>query len=238
MRVVPHARLLGVVVAVLFLWPGPGRAGGVRAVSGRDGSLVLTNLSSPAPRGSRSGSSPAPASGSQNGSQPARQRPYSQLVKQISRRYGIDQELIHAVISVESSYDSHAVSPKGARGLMQLLPTTAAAVGVHDLGDPHDNIMAGVRHLRGLLDHYHGNVRLALAAYNAGVSAVDRYGGVPPFPETLDYLRRVQRLYSRSELRGGTSAPITHYVNAQGVLVITQFPPARSRTNRARPPRR
>lgn len=105
-------------------------------------------------------------------------------------RYGIDPLLVHSVIRVESNYNPVAVSRKGAEGLMQLIPATARRFGVSNSFDVHENIDAGVKYLKYLLDLF-GDDRLAIAAYNAGESAVMRYGNVPPYPETVDYVYRV-----------------------------------------------
>ena len=99
--------------------------------------------------------------------------------------------LVKAVIRAESGFQPRAVSRKGARGLMQLMPETALLHGVRNIHEPSQNIEGGVQHLRMLLDRYGGNVPLALAAYNAGEQAVDQHGGIPPFPETRDYVWRV-----------------------------------------------
>jgi len=99
--------------------------------------------------------------------------------------------LIYAVIRQESGYDPYAVSHKGAKGLMQLMPATAKRFGVKDVFDPAENVQGGVKYLRQLLDRYDGDRRLALAAYNAGEGAVDRFGGVPPYRETQDYVDRI-----------------------------------------------
>jgi soluble lytic murein transglycosylase-like protein len=113
------------------------------------------------------------------------------LASAIARRYGLEPELVLAVVAVESSFRSDAVSPKGAQGLMQLMPRTADSLGVHDVFDPEQNLDGGVRHLRTLVDRYDGDLTRALAAYNAGEAAVERYGGIPPFAETQDYVREV-----------------------------------------------
>src|SRR5262249_42806105 len=112
-------------------------------------------------------------------------------IDEICGRHGVDPALVHAVIDAESAFNPWAVSRKGAQGLMQLMPRTASALGVRDAFNPRDNIEGGVRHLRYLLDRYPGNVSLALAAYNAGEGAVDYYGGVPPFPETQQYVQKI-----------------------------------------------
>ena len=116
---------------------------------------------------------------------------YGDIVEQAAQRYGVSARLIHAVIATESSYRSDAVSKKGAVGLMQLMPATALQYGATDLRDPTENIHAGTRHLRELLEAFNHDVSLALAAYNAGAGAVKRHGGIPPYPETQNYVRAV-----------------------------------------------
>jgi soluble lytic murein transglycosylase-like protein len=113
------------------------------------------------------------------------------LVTAAARRHSIDPELVRAVIAVESAFRPDAVSPKGAQGLMQLMPATARSLGVTDAFDPADNVEGGTRHLRALIDRYQGDVKRALAAYNAGEGAVARHGGVPPYPETRAYVEKV-----------------------------------------------
>ena len=120
-------------------------------------------------------------------------RPFAGLIQQAADTHGVNTLLLHALIEVESGYDPTAVSPVGALGLMQLMPATAAQYGVDDALDPAANIDAGTRHLRSLIDRF-GVVRDALAAYNAGAGAVRKFGGVPPFPETIRYLERVTGL--------------------------------------------
>ena len=116
--------------------------------------------------------------------------PYDQAIAEASRRYGVDELLVRAVIRAESNFNPRAVSRMGAVGLMQLMPGTARALGVVDPFDPVMNVDGGVRYLRQQLDRF-GDVSLALAAYNAGPGAVERYGGVPPYPETQRYVQRV-----------------------------------------------
>ena len=112
-------------------------------------------------------------------------------VEQIAAEHSLPPELIHSVIQVESNYNPFAISRKGALGMMQLVPATARRFGVSDAFNPVDNIRGGARYLKYLLNLYHGNYPLALAAYNAGEEAVARYGGVPPFAETQNYVSEV-----------------------------------------------
>src|SRR6266853_1677026 len=118
-----------------------------------------------------------------------------------AQRHGVDANLVRAVVKVESNFNSHAVSRKGAMGLMHLMPYTAKSLNVDNAFDPRQNIDAGVRHLKSLLENYNGNVELSLAAYNAGSGAVRRSGGVPPFRETRDFVKRITELYRGSALR-------------------------------------
>jgi len=117
------------------------------------------------------------------------------LAAEAAQRHGLDPALVLAVVSVESAFHPGAVSPKGARGLMQLMPPTAASLGVADPFDPVANLDGGARHLSALLVRYGGDLTKALAAYNAGERAVDRHGGVPPYSETRAYVSKVLRRY-------------------------------------------
>lgn len=130
------------------------------------------------------------------GSSPAGSR-FDGVILAASGRYGVDPDLVRAVVKVESDFNSQARSRKGAGGLMQLMPETARLHNVSDVYDPRENIGGGVKHLKLLLGRYQGDLRLTLAAYNAGIRAVEKHGGVPPFAETRDYVRRVLNYYHR-----------------------------------------
>ena len=117
--------------------------------------------------------------------------PYEDLIIEAAMRYGLDPRLIRSVVEVESAFNPVAVSRAGAKGLMQLMPILARELRVHNPFDPRQNVMGGARHLRRLLDMHEGDIRLALASYNAGPENVARYGGVPPFPETQKYVKRI-----------------------------------------------
>ena len=119
------------------------------------------------------------------------------LVREAAERHNMDPALVRAVIETESNWNPSAYSRKGAGGLMQLIPTTAQRYGANDVFNPQQNIDAGVRHLKGLLERYNGNLELALAAYNAGEGAVDRAHGIPAFRETRNYVQKVQDAYFR-----------------------------------------
>jgi soluble lytic murein transglycosylase-like protein len=136
---------------------------------------------------------------------PDRSRRFDDVIVQHARNQGIRPDLVRAVIQVESAFDPHAVSPKGAQGLMQLMPDTARELGVRNPFNPDDNIRGGTAYLRQLLDRYDNNEVLALAAYNAGPNAVDKYGeSVPPYRETRSYVSKVNRLASEARLPGTT----------------------------------
>jgi len=120
---------------------------------------------------------------------------FDELIRSTSGRYNVDADLIRAVIKTESDFNSNARSNKGAMGLMQLMPDTARLHNVSDAYDPNENIDGGVRHLRMLLERYQGDLELSLAAYNAGAGAVEKHGGIPPYNETREYVRKVLRLY-------------------------------------------
>jgi soluble lytic murein transglycosylase len=130
-------------------------------------------------------------------------RDYDEVIRSASDRHNIDADLVRAVIKAESDFNSNARSSKGAMGLMQLMPDTARLHNVLNAFDPADNIEGGVRHLRMLLERFQGDLRLSLAAYNAGSGAVEKFGGIPPYVETREYVRRVLRFYD--VFRGGRS---------------------------------
>jgi|GEM_PF-671045 len=119
--------------------------------------------------------------------------PFAELIRAAAQKHGVDQELIASIIAVESNFNPRAVSPKLARGLMQLLPETAARLAVADVFDPRQNIDGGTRYLKELLARYHQDLALTLAAYNAGPDRVEQFRGVPPFLETRTYVQRVTR---------------------------------------------
>ena len=124
----------------------------------------------------------------------------SKLIDQIATQHDIDPEFVNAVARVESNLNPSAVSPKGALGVMQLLPSTADRFGVHDIYDPKQNIEGGVRYLKFLGNMFSGNLPLVLAAYNAGENAVKRFNGVPPYKETQNYIHKIQQLYKKDSI--------------------------------------
>jgi soluble lytic murein transglycosylase-like protein len=135
--------------------------------------------------------------------------PLIETVDRIAQQNQLSPKLVHSVIQVESNYNPNAVSPKGAQGLMQLIPSTARRFGVSNVFDPADNIQGGARYLKYLLELYKGDNALALAAYNAGEGAVSRYGGVPPYPETRNYVTQVRKRLEETAAPNETPEPVS-----------------------------
>jgi soluble lytic murein transglycosylase-like protein len=150
---------------------------------------------------------------------------YASDIREIASRHGVDPTLVESVIRAESAFNPTAVSRTGARGLMQLMPKTAVALGVRDSFNPRQNIDGGVRHLRYLLDRYPGNVALAIAAYNAGEAAVDAHRGIPPYAETQQYVQRV--LHGGAAWTGHRALPrsVYRYSGPDGSVTYSNLPP-------------
>jgi soluble lytic murein transglycosylase-like protein len=144
-------------------------------------------------------------------------------IEQAAARHNVDPNLVRAVVKVESNFNPNAVSRKGAMGLMQLMPSTARQLKVRNPFDPEQNVDAGVRHLKQLLESYDGDIKLTLAAYNAGAGAVARSSGVPRYAETQNYVRRITNLYyGVSDFNSGASHdPVTVQRDSRGVLYIS-----------------
>jgi hypothetical protein len=146
-------------------------------------------------------------------------------IEQAASRHNVDPNLVRSVVKVESNFNPNAVSRKGAMGLMQLMPSTARSLNVSNPFDPAQNVDAGVRHLKRLLESYGGDIRLSLAAYNAGSSAVTRSAGVPRFRETQNYVRRITDLYTGGEgahlIGNPVHDPVRVQRDARGVLYIS-----------------
>jgi Transglycosylase SLT domain len=169
---------------------------------------------------------------------------YVTEIRHASARHGVPERLVSAVIRVESGFNARAVSPKGARGLMQLMPGTASLLGVRNAFDPGENVDGGVRHLRGLLDRYPNNLPFALAAYNAGEQAVSNHRGIPPYPETQNYVSRILSLLGMAHAETSTPSlasgapravaapPLTRTYRSEapdGTVVYTNIPPGARR---------
>jgi soluble lytic murein transglycosylase len=151
-----------------------------------------------------------------------RQTRYNQLIRSASFKYGIEPSLIKALITVESNWDSSAVSKKGAIGLMQIMPATATDMKIINPYDPGQNIEAGTRYLRFMLDRFKGNLNLALAAYNAGPATVEKSGGVPAIAETRNYIKKVLSIHNKRLSK--PTARTYRIVNDNGSILYTDNP--------------
>jgi len=152
-------------------------------------------------------------------SQDVGRKTYDPVVRKVAQKHGVEPDLIHAIIRAESNYNSFAISEKGAMGLMQLMPATAEAYGVNDFYDPEENIEGGTKYLKDLIKLYNGKTVFVLAAYNAGQEAVKKYKGIPPYPETRNYINRIQASYRKSTIR--TRTIIYKFYDGKGNVVLT-----------------
>lgn len=150
------------------------------------------------------------------------------LVNQIASEEGVEDALVHSVIRAESNYNPRAVSPKGALGIMQLIPSTARRFGVNDAFDPKENIQGGVRYLKFLLGYFNNDYAKAIAAYNAGENAVDKYHGIPPFPETQLYVIRVAKNLKVARQVRAEQASVAEPPPATPVTVAETYKPIRT----------
>jgi soluble lytic murein transglycosylase len=182
---------------------------------------------------SRAATEPAPAPSKKDASSAvassiAIPASYAEIISSACAKHNVDPSLVHAIVKVESDFNPYALSRKGAMGLMQLMPQTAVDMNVRNSFNPHENIEGGVRYIRYLMDRYEGNLSLALAAYNAGETSVQRWGTIPPFRETQNYVRKVLRFYNGTDLPSGTryATRYTVYVGYgnDGSLVFTDNP--------------
>ena len=201
---VRFARGLGIVAALVALpltaaadiYQYVDASGVVHFTSARPGGATNAKLymkSEPRPVGARPGVTPfAPQDRDLT-----RYTRFDEHIRQAASLYQIPEQLVRAVIKVESDYDPRAVSNAGARGLMQLMPETAERLGVKDIADPRENIFGGVRYLRVLANMFNGDLDFTVAAYNAGENAVIQHGGIPPFAQTRDYVVKVNKFYRR-----------------------------------------
>jgi len=144
---------------------------------------------------------------------------FDKIIKDVAEKYSLEASLIHSIIRTESDYDPYCVSSKGALGLMQLMPETARIYGVGNPFNPRDNIEGGVRYLKELMNLYGRRTRFVLAAYNAGQTAVKRYGGIPPYPETRNYIEKVMASYPKSIIK--TRTKVYKYQDSSGRVVFT-----------------
>jgi soluble lytic murein transglycosylase-like protein len=149
---------------------------------------------------------------------------YVDIIHNACDRHGVDPALVHAIVKVESDFNPYALSRKGAMGLMQLMPQTAVEMNVRNTFNPHENIDGGVKYLRYLIDRYEGNLSLALAAYNSGETAVKKWGTVPPFRETQNYVQRILKIYNKSGNAFTPRHTIFMGYSEDGAIVLTDDP--------------
>ena len=155
----------------------------------------------------------------------------SSLIRQTATRYGLEPAFVMALVKVESNFNPYAISDKGARGLMQLIPSTARMYGLRDYYDPAANLDAGMRHLRMLFERHNHDIDLVLAAYNAGSGAVDQFGGVPPYQETVRFIRDVRKAYRRFSGRQELASRIATF--SAGASNTATFPDRAGRLYRS-----
>jgi len=215
------------VVIVVLGWAVPARAQ-IYSWRDADGNLVLSNRKPV--EGAAVKSFAVPQAETVRATRDAtadRSRAYDDLIREHAHEHGVRPDLVRAVMQVESAFNPLARSPKGALGLMQLMPATIRQFRVSNAFDPEQNIRAGVSYLRELLDRYQDNETLALAAYNAGPGAVDSHGTtVPPYRETKDYVAHVNQLAGRPiEMRGPTMYKVIEYVDGRAVPRYTDKRP-------------
>ena len=151
--------------------------------------------------------------------EPRQNKNFDKIIKAVAEKYNLEASLIHSIIRTESDYNPHCVSSKGALGLMQLMPETAKIYGVGNPFEPRDNIEGGVRYLKDLINLYDRRTRFVLAAYNAGQTAVKKYGGIPPYPETRNYIEKVMASYPKSFIK--TRTKVYKYQDSSGRVVFT-----------------
>lgn len=222
-----------IVVGVLLAWcPASPAEADIYQYTDKNGTLHFTNVNGGGRNHKRVKSEPAP---SREASPPPRSTSaplsssnvpsaYVDIITSACDHYGVDPALVHAIVKVESDFNPYALSRKGAMGLMQLMPQTAVEMNVKNSFNPFENIYGGVKYLRYLIDRYEGNLQLALAAYNSGETAVKRWGTIPPFKETQNYVRRIMKIYN-----GGGKGYVTRYTiymgyGDDGALMLTDNP--------------
>jgi len=171
-------------------------------------------------------SSEASTGGAENRSQQSDSIPvsYVNIINSACSRFGVDPSLVHAIVKVESDFNPFAISRKGATGLMQLMPQTATTMNVRNTFSPDENVEGGVKYLRYLLDRYEGNITLALAAYNAGETAVKKWGTIPPYKETQEYVKKILQIYNGTGKAFSPRYTIYIGAGADGTILLTDNP--------------
>lgn len=217
--------LLG-TVAVLTLFGSRGYGQALYSYTDDSGARVFTNIAPKDPVTDLviTGSPPSPTPSDLGTESPS----LNAMIEKYAGHYRLDPSLIRSIIAAESAFNPKAVSPKGARGLMQLMPETAKRMGVENSFDPEQNIHGGAKYFRSLLDTFDNNLVLSLAAYNAGENLVQRLGRVPEIKETRDYIRSVTNLYGKSDLEPQEDrerSQTFQFFDESGILHLTNIPP-------------
>jgi hypothetical protein len=201
-----------------------------------NGTRVFTNIAptSPVTDLKITGAVPTPAPTPSPAPSNSKSEAYNSIIEKYASDYHLDASLIKSIIATESGFNPKAISPKGARGLMQLMPATAEQLGVSNSFDPEQNIQGGVKHLRSLMDSFNDDISLSLAAYNAGENRVQRLGRIPPIKETQNYVQSVTKLYNKSKSEPKPQAQeevkqpsLFRFIDDSGVLQVTNIPPLR-----------
>jgi len=199
-----------------------------------EGVQVFTNVAPTSPVANLKviGAVPVPPPAPSNSTAKTKSVAYDPIIEKYATNYRLDPTLIRSIIATESGFNPKAVSSKGARGLMQLMPETAKALGVNNSFDPEQNIQGGVKHFRSLMDSFNEDVSLSLAAYNAGENLVQRLGRIPSIKETQDYVQIVKKRYEKSKSEAPEPPPepdrspaVFKFIDDTGVLNFTNIPP-------------
>ena len=221
-----------VIAALVLAGSGISRAETLFSYVDENGVRIFTNI---APKGPvqdlKMSGQPLPATGNTwSGGNRKTDVPYDLIIDKYAEEYRLDPALVRSMIATESSFNPKAVSRKGAQGLMQLMPSTAARHGVRDAFNPEENIRGGMKHMRFLLDTFGNDLNLSLAAYNAGENLVQRLGRIPDFKETHDYVRSIKQRYGKSTMTYDSEATVKgpttfRYMDQNGILHLTNIPP-------------
>jgi hypothetical protein len=221
-----------VIAALVLAGSGISRAETLFSYVDENGVRIFTNI---APKGPvqdlKMSGQPLPATGNTlPGGNRKTDVPYDLIIDKYAEEYRLDPALVRSMIATESSFNPKAVSRKGAQGLMQLMPSTAARHGVRDAFNPEENIRGGMKHMRFLLDTFGNDLNLSLAAYNAGENLVQRLGRIPDFKETHDYVRSIKQRYGKSTMTYDSEATVKgpttfRYMDQNGILHLTNIPP-------------
>ncbi len=234
MRRMKHdSKIFRILLPVLFAAALGGSAWGQQALykcEDEDGNQIRTNIPPSNCHGEISVIGAVPPQ--EPAAAPAREDAYNPIIEKYAADFQLDPSLIRSIIATESGFNARAVSPKGAQGLMQLMPATARRLGVRNSFDPEENIRGGVRHFRTLMDNFNNDIELSLAAYNAGENLVQRLGRVPNIRETQNYVQLVTSRYGKQQPEEGEveeeiHPPAFQFVDETGVLHLTNIPPTR-----------